>query len=59
MQERKCPYLTNKADNSNCPNTEKHYENGDRWRPYCISQQTWCTFQFDYEECLIYIKAGE
>lgn len=55
----KCPYMERRADNNKNPNVVKHYEKGDRWRPYCISQQTWCTFQYHHEECLIYKKAGE
>ena len=54
-----CPYLEKRADNPNNPNVEKHYEEGDRWRPYCIRTQTWCTFKFDYNECIVFIKAGE
>lgn len=57
--QNKCPYLEKWADNPSAPNVGKHYEKGDRWRPYCISQETWCTFQFNYEECMIYQKAGE
>ena len=55
----KCPYLKKCADNPNSPNIVKHYEKGDRWRPYCIAQQTWCTFNLNYNECFIYRKAGE
>ena len=54
-----CPYLERKADNPNNPDVEKHYEKGDRWRPYCIRTQTWCTFNYDYNECIILKKAGE
>ena len=56
---RKCPYLEKRADNPQFPNIEKSYEKGDRWRPYCVSQLTWCTFPFDYEECCISQRAGE
>lgn len=51
--------MEKRADNAANPNVEKHYEEGDRWRPYCIRQQTWCTFKFDFHECLIFNKAGE
>ena len=57
--KNKCPFMEKRADNAANPNVEKYYEEGDRWRPYCISQQTWCTFKFDFHECLIFNKAGE
>ena len=54
--------MEKRADNPNNPNVEKHYEKGDRWRPYCISMLDWCTFDcthFGCEECIVYQKAGE
>lgn len=59
IKKTKCPYMDKKADNPNSPNIEKAYEKGDRFRPYCLAKQDWCTFDFDYHECIIYIKAGE
>ena len=59
VDKNKCPYLEKSADDPKSPNIKKHYEKGDRWRPYCIARQTWCTFDFDYKECIVYIKAGE
>ena len=54
-----CPYQERRAENPNNPGVTKQYEKGDRWRPYCISTQSWCTFTFPYKECIVFEKAGE